>query len=115
MEFTPFVCYLIYIVIISIPFQLLHLRNKILNGKFSPAFYILSMFIYFGLEGYITHYFSNDYHNFSISSCFLIFYKSKKKFNYANFFFNNFTFFLQFFSFLYFITQFSFLRRRLIF
>lgn len=55
MEFTPFVCYLIYIIIISLPFQLLHLRNKILNGKFSPAFYILSMFIYFGLEGYMTY------------------------------------------------------------
>ena len=55
MEFTPFVCYLIYLVIISIPFQLLHLRNKILNGKFSPAFYIIAMFIYFGLEGYMSY------------------------------------------------------------
>ena len=55
MEFTPFVCYLIYIIIISLPFQLLYFRNKILNGKFSPAFYIISMIIYLGLEGYMSY------------------------------------------------------------
>jgi len=55
MEFTPFVCYLIYIIIISLPFEVLHIRNKIINGKFSPAFYIITMLIYFGLEGYMLY------------------------------------------------------------
>jgi peptidoglycan/LPS O-acetylase OafA/YrhL len=55
MEFTPFVCYLIYIIIISIPVELLYLRNQILHGKFSPAFYIIAMFIWFVLVGYMLY------------------------------------------------------------
>ena len=55
MEFTPFVCYLIFIIIVSIPFNLLNLRNKIFHGKFSPTFYIIAMFIGIGLEGYMLY------------------------------------------------------------
>ena len=55
MEFTPFLCYLIFVIIIDLPFQLLHLRSKILNGKFSPTYYILSNIIGFLLEGYMLY------------------------------------------------------------
>lgn len=55
MEFTPFVCYLIFVIIISLPFQLFYLRNKILHGKFSPTFYILTTIIGLLLEGYMLY------------------------------------------------------------
>ena len=55
MEFTPFVCYLIFIIIIALPFQLLHLRSRILHGKFSPTYYILSNIIGLLLEGYMLY------------------------------------------------------------
>ena len=55
MEFTPFVCYLIYIIIISIPIELFHIRNSILHGKFNVSFYIISIIIIIGLEGYMSY------------------------------------------------------------
>jgi len=55
MEFTPFLCYLIFVIIIALPFQLLHLRSRILYGKFSPTYYILSNIIGFLLEGYMLY------------------------------------------------------------
>ena len=56
MEFTPFVCYLIYIVIIFIPLRLFYLKNRILHGKFSIIFYIILTLLHFGLEGYYFSY-----------------------------------------------------------
>lgn len=55
MEFTPFVCYLIYIIIIFIPFRLLYLRHRILNGKFSIIFYIILTLLYFGIQAYFAY------------------------------------------------------------
>ena len=55
MEFTPFVCYLIYIIIIFIPFKLFYLRNRILNGKFSLIFYIILTLLHFGFEAYFSY------------------------------------------------------------
>lgn len=55
MEFTPFVCYLIFIIIIFIPFRLFYLRNRILNGKFSPIFYIILTLLHFGFQAYFSY------------------------------------------------------------
>jgi hypothetical protein len=55
MEFTPFVCYLIFVIIIFIPFRLFYLRNRILNGKFSLIFYIILTLLHFGSEAYFSY------------------------------------------------------------
>jgi hypothetical protein len=55
MEFTPFVCYLIFIVIINIPLRFVYLKNRILNGKFSIIFYIILILLHFGFEGYFLY------------------------------------------------------------
>ena len=55
MEFTPFVYYLIYIILISIPLEIFHIRNRILYGKHNIVFYIIPIIIIIGLEGYMSY------------------------------------------------------------